>query len=382
MNKNRLQKLHSFGQSIWLDFIHRGILASGELEEMIEKYSLSGMTSNPSIFEKAISDSSDYDEAIGALAEEGKSVAEIYEALTVADVQHAADYFAPIYEQTEGGDGFVSLEVSPHLAHDTAGTVAEAKRLWQALDRPNVMIKVPATVEGLSAIQQLTRAGINVNVTLLFGLPRYEKVIAAYNTGLAEREAAGEPVTQIASIASFFLSRIDVLVDPLLEKLMVGSERNPTASLARQVHGQTAVASARKAYQIYQKVIASEHFVQLLNQGARPQRLLWASTSTKNPAYSDVKYVEALIGANTVNTLPIKTLDAYLDHGEPALRLDTKINEATAVLQGLAELGIDLDEITAQLEAEGVQKFSTAYDNLLDTLAEKRQAASAAPVAS
>lgn len=379
MNENRLQKVHNFGQSIWLDFIHRGIIESGELQEMIDKYSLTGITSNPAIFEKAIVDSAAYDEAIRTLAREGKSAADIYESLAVADVQHAADFFTPIYERTAGGDGFVSLEVSPYLAHDTVGTVAEARRLWQALDRPNVMIKVPATAEGLPAIHQLTSEGINVNVTLLFGLPRYEKVFAAYIAGVEERKAAGKPVGKIASIASFFLSRIDGLVDPLLERLMPGDAQNPTASLARNIHGKTAVASAKKAYRIYQKIIASEHFVQLANQGARPQRLLWASTSTKNPAYSDVKYVEALIGANTVNTLPVKTLDAYLDHGRPALRLDTEIAEATAVLDGLAELGIDLDEITDQLEAEGVQKFSTAYDKVLEAL-EKKRAAVAAPV--
>ncbi|MEJ2747116.1 MAG: transaldolase [Anaerolineae bacterium] len=379
MNKNPLVKLHDFGQSIWLDFIRREMLDSGELQEMIESDSLRGITSNPAIFEKVIDGSTDYDEAIQTLAQEGKSAAEIYQTLTVSDVQHAADLFAPVYRQTRGGDGFVSLEVSPRLAHDPEGTIAEARRLWQAVDRNNVMIKVPGTLEGLPAIQQLISEGINVNVTLLFSLSRYHEVFAAYMAGLEARAAKGKPLDTVASVASFFLSRIDVLVDPMLEKLMRGDKRNPTAALARRLHGQTAIASAKKAYQIYQKITASDHFCQLENQSARPQRLLWASTSTKNPDYSDVKYVEALIGKNTVNTLPLKTLHAYRDHGRPALRLETNLDEATAVLDGLAELGIDLDEVTDQLEREGVQKFIKPFDKLMDTLEKKRQAALAEP---
>ncbi len=380
MNENPLLKLHDFGQSIWLDFIRRSMVQSGELQEMIGVAGLRGVTSNPSIFEKAIDGSADYDEAIRTLALEGKSAAEIYQTLTIKDVQQAADLFAPIYHQAKGRDGFVSLEVSPHLAYDTAGTVAEARRLWLAVDRSNVMIKVPATREGLPAIQQLIGEGINVNVTLLFGLPRYHKVFAAYMAGLQARVAAGKPLDTVASVASFFLSRIDVLVDPLLETLMRGDDRNSTAALARRLHGQTAVASAKKAYQIYQKIIASSHFSHLANQGARPQRLLWASTSTKNPVYSDLKYVEALIGPDTVNTLPLETLHAYRDHGRPAFRLDADVDEATAVLDGLAELGINLDEITERLEAEGVQKFIKSFNRLMNTLEKKRQAALAKPV--
>jgi transaldolase len=379
MRKNPLMKLNDFGQSIWLDFIRRGMLRSGELQKMIDSDGLRGVTSNPAIFEKAIDGSTDYDEAIRTLALAGKNAADIYQMLTIEDVQRAADLFAPVFRQTQGRDGFVSLEVSPHLAHDTAGTIAEARHLWQAVDRKNVMIKVPGTQEGLPAIQQLISEGINVNVTLLFSLTRYHKVFAAYMAGLAARAAAGHSLDKVSSVASFFLSRIDVLVDPMLEKLMRGSDRNPTAKLARRLHGQVAIASAKKAYQIYQKMTDSSRFCTLENQGARLQRLLWASTSTKNPTYSDVKYVEALIGKDTVNTLPLETLHAYRDHGRPAYRLESDLNEATAVLDGLAELGIDLNEITTQLEAEGVQKFIKPFDKLMDTLEKKRQAALAEP---
>ncbi len=375
MNENPLNKLHEFGQSIWLDFISREMLDSGELQEMIASDGLRGVTSNPAIFEKAIDGSEDYDDDIRRLAQDGKSAAEIYQTLAVADVQRAADLFAPFYRQTKRQDGFVSLEVSPHLARDTDGTIAEAHRLWQAVDRPNVMIKVPGTQEGLPAIQQLISDGININVTLLFSLPRYHEVFAAYMAGLEARAAASQPLDTVASVASFFLSRIDVLVDPMLAELMHGSDRNPTAILARRLHGQVAIASAKKAYQIYQKIIASDHFCRLRNLGARPQRLLWASTSTKNPTYSDIKYVQALIGSETVNTIPLETLNAYRDHGQPAYRLQTDLDKATAVLDGLAELGIDLDEVTDQLEQEGIQKFIQPFDKLINTLEQKRQGA-------
>jgi transaldolase/glucose-6-phosphate isomerase len=380
MEDNPLLELQDFGQSIWLDFIRRGMLDSGELLDLIRMDGLRGVTSNPAIFEKAIDGSADYDEAIRALALEGKSAAEIYETLVLADVQRAADLFAPVYEQTKKRDGFVSLEVSPHLAYDTVGTVAEARRLWSAVDRRNVMIKVPATKAGLPAIQQLISEGINVNVTLLFGLPRYREVIAAYMAGIEERDAAGRPLDTVASVASFFLSRIDVRVDPLLEQLMKGDGRNPTVALANRLHGQTAVACAKKAYQIYQKAIATDHFCTLANKGVHSQRLLWASTSTKNPDYSDVKYVQALIGPDTVNTLPLETLNAYRDHGQPANSLSAGMDEATAVLDGLAELGIDLSKITDQLEKEGVQKFIKPFDRLINTLERKRQAALTMPV--
>jgi transaldolase/glucose-6-phosphate isomerase len=378
MRDNPLLKLNSFGQSIWLDFLRRGMITSGELQQLIEEDGLRGMTSNPSIFEKAIAGSHDYDDAIRALALEGKSIEEMYQTLTVEDVQQAADLFRPIYDQTQGGDGFVSLEVSPHLAHDTDGTIAEARRLWDALDRPNVFIKVPATQEGVPAIQQLISEGINVNVTLLFGLPRYRKVAEAYIAGLEARAEQGKPVQRVASVASFFLSRIDVLVDPMLEKVMQAG--GPKAKTAESLHGQVAIASAKVAYQMYQEIFDSERFLELADQGARTQRLLWASTSTKNPAYSDVKYVEALIGPDTVNTVPLETLNAYRDHGQPALRLEEHVPEAYEVLDHLPQVDVDLGEATQQLEDEGVEKFNKPFDKLMATLEEERAAALKEPL--
>jgi transaldolase/glucose-6-phosphate isomerase len=378
MHENPLIKLQNYGQSIWLDFIRRSMLASGELQRLIEKDGLRGMTSNPSIFEKAIAGSHDYDDAVRALALEGKNAHIIYQTLAVEDVQRAADLFRPVYEATNGHDGFVSLEVSPHLAHDTRDTIAEAKRLWSAVGRPNVMIKVPATKSGLPAIRQLITDGVNVNVTLLFSLVRYREVAEAFITGLEARAAQDMPLQHLASVASFFLSRIDVLVDPMLEKNM--GQEGPSADLAASLHGQVATASARVAYQIFQDTFGSERFRRLAGQGARPQRLLWASTSTKNPAYSDVKYVEALIGPQTVNTVPIETLNAYRDHGDPAPRLEEDGRHALKVLQGLPELGINLNQVTQQLEEEGVQKFIKPYDRLMQTLEKERKAALEEPV--
>ncbi|MCZ7570092.1 MAG: bifunctional transaldolase/phosoglucose isomerase [Ardenticatenaceae bacterium] len=378
MEENPLLKLQTFGQSIWLDTIRRGMLVTGELAQLIEEDGLRGVTVNPSILEKAISGSHDYDQTVRVLALDNKKEADIYEALGVEDVQRAADLFRPMYERTEGQHGFVSLEVAPALAHDTAGTIAEARRFWAELDRPNVMIKVPATREGLPAIQQLTAEGINVNVTLLFGLPRYREVAEAYLTGLEARGAQGKPLDRVASVASFFLSRIDVLVDPKLEKVIQTGGRK--GEIAASLHGQVAIASARVAYQIYQELFAGERFRGLAARGARAQRLLWASTSTKNPAYSDVKYVEALIGLDTVNTLPLETLNAYRDHGNPAPRLEEGLPAAQRVLQRLPEVGIDLNAVTQQLEDEGVHKFAVSYDRLMDTLKVKRAAALKEPL--
>jgi transaldolase len=348
------------------------MLSSDELRQLIEAEGLGGVTSNPAIFEKVIDHSHDYDEAIRALALDGTSVEEIYQALTVTDIQQAADLFRPVYEQMAGRDGFVSLEVSPHLAHDAIGTSAEARRLWAAVDRPNVMIKVPATREGLPAIQQLISEGINVNITLLFSLPRYRQVAEAYLAGLEARAGRGQPLARVASVASFFLSRIDVLVDPILQQKMQTGGRE--AKIAATLYGQVAIASAKLAYQIYKDIFKGERFHKLAVQGAGPQRLLWASTSTKNPAYPDVKYVEPLIGPETINTMPFETLNAYRDHGHPAARLEEKVAEAYAVLDKLSEVGIDLEQVTQQLEDEGVQKFIQPFDRLLDTLEKERMA--------
>ncbi len=368
MKNNPLKQLGTLGQSIWLDYIRRDLISGGRLARMIEEDGLRGMTSNPAIFERAISDSHDYDADIKSMLLAGKDAGAIYENISQRDVQSAADAFRPLYDSTDGRDGFVSLEVNPHLAHDTAGTLAEAHRLWAALDRPNVFIKVPATQQGLPAIRQLISEGISVNVTLLFGLSRYRQAAEAYIGGIEERVARGEPVKHIASVASFFVSRIDTHVDTLLENLVALGGKN--AVIAGQLRGESAIASAKMAYQTYKEIFNSERFGKLLAHDARAQRLLWASTGTKNPAYSDIKYIENLIGADTVNTAPPETLDAYRNHGEPKARLEQDVNAAYRVLEQLAELGISVDNVSRQLEEEGVEKFNKPFDKLLDTLAQ------------
>jgi len=369
MKNNPLKQLETLGQSIWLDYIRRDLIASGNLRHLIEEDGLQGMTSNPSIFEKAIADSHDYDKDIRAMALKGKGYNEIYEALSQRDVQSAADEFRPLYDRTDGKAGYVSLEVNPHLANNTNGTIQEARRLWGDLNRPNVFIKVPATANGLPAIQQLVSEGINVNVTLLFGLPRYRQVVEAYIAGIEARTTQGKAVKHVASVASFFLSRIDALVDPLLEKLI--AQGGKEADLAKKVRGQVASASAKMAYQIYKEIFGSNRFKKLAAQGARVQRLLWASTGTKNPDYSDVKYIETLIGPDTVNTVPLETLDAYRDHGVPKASLEKDVADAARVLKRLPELGISIDEVTQQLEDEGVTKFNKPFDKLMETLAQR-----------
>ncbi|MFA4903723.1 MAG: transaldolase [Desulfobaccales bacterium] len=373
MKENPLVKLGTFGQSIWLDYIRRQMIDSGELKKFVDEDGLKGVTSNPAIFEKAIAGSEDYNADIRKMAQAGKSIQEIYQTVTVADVGQGADVFRSVYDRVDGKDGFVSLEVNPHLAHDTQGTIAEARRLWQALNRPNVLIKVPATKEGLPAIQELISEGINVNVTLLFGLPRYQEVAEAYISGMEARVAQGQPTNRLASVASFFLSRIDVLLDPQLEKIAAAGGAKATG--AKDLVGQIAIASAKIAYTLYQEIFGSERFKKLAAQGARPQRLLWASTSTKNPAYPDLKYVEPLIGEETVNTLPLETLEAYRDHGNPASRLTEEVPRSASFLQRLPELGLDLNQATQQLEDEGVDKFNKPFDSLMKTLEAKRQKA-------
>ena len=366
MKESPLRKLHALGQSIWLDYIRRDLMSSGDLRRLIAQDELRGITSNPAIFEKSITGSHDYDEDIRSMALQGKGIMAIYEAVSQDDVQRAADEFRIVYDSTDAADGYVSLEVNPHLAHDTHGTVEDARRLWAALNRPNVLIKVPATSEGLSAIRQLTREGINVNVTLLFGLPRYRQVVEAYIAGLEDRAAQGEPLRHVASVASFFVSRIDQFVDPLLEKCI--AQGGELAESANKVRGQVAIASAKGAYQIYREIFGGDRFGSLANKNARPQRPLWASTSTKNPDYADIKYVEALIGADTVNTVPVETLDAYRDHGDPKARIEDDVEEASLLLARLPQLGISIDDVARQLEKEGIEKFTAPFDKLLATL--------------
>src|SRR5512138_2800254 len=372
MKRNPLVELENLGQSIWMDFIRRGMISSGELRKLIEEDGVSGVTSNPSIFEKAIGESGDYDEAIRALTTQGKNADQVYQTLTVEDIQMVADLLRPTYAATRGRDGFVSLEVSPKLAYDTDGTIAEAHKLWSLVERPNVMIKVPATQPGLAAIQQLTGDGLNINITLLFGLPRYREVANAYLAGLEALEAKGADLRQVTSVASFFLSRIDVLLDPTLEQKMLAG--GPKADTAARLHGQVAIASAKVAYEIYKEIFNSERFKKLAEKGAHTQWLLWASTSTKNPAYRDTKYVEPLIGPNTINTVPIETLSAYRDHGHPMQSLDQNGSEAHQILRDLSLIGMDLDAATQQLEDEGVEKFVSALDQLMASLKQKQEA--------
>ena len=363
---NPLRQLAALGQSVYLDEISRHMLRSGDLKRLIRDDGLHGVTSNPAIFEKAIAGSDDYDEAIADLAQEGRAPEAVFEALAIEDIQDAADLFAEVHHSSDGNHGYVSLEVSPRLAHDTDATIEEARRLWSALARPNVFIKVPGTAAGLPAIRRLTAEGINVNVTLLFGLPRYQAVADAYLAGLDDRLAAGEPLHHVASVASFFLSRIDVAIDPTLDALARAG--GAAAGQAEALRGKAAIASAKRAFVIYNDRFGGERFAALAAHGARPQWLLWASTGVKDERYPATMYVEPLIGAHTITTLPRETLDAYRRHGDPKPRLADELEQAARRLRALADLGIDLDAVTQQLEDEGVDKFVKPFDALLDTV--------------
>jgi len=362
MASNKVKQIHDFGQSIWLDFIDRKIINTGELKKLVEEDGVRGVTSNPAIFEKAISSSSDYDADISELSKGDKTNEEIFFGLAVSDIKLACDLLRPVYdEEVVGADGYVSLEVSPFLALDTDGTIKQALELWKAVDKENVMIKIPGTEPGLPAIQKAIAEGLNINVTLLFGLDRYEAVTEAYISGLEERAAKGLPVDKIASVASFFLSRIDVLVDPLLDEKGLGD-----------LKGEVAIASAKKAYEIYKRVFSTERWKKLADKGAVPQRLLWASTSSKNPAFKDTKYVEALIGPDTVDTIPLETLEAYRDHGDPASRLEDDLDTATEILEKIKAAGIDIDAVTKQLEDEGIDKFNKPFEKLLQAIEDQK----------
>jgi transaldolase len=358
---NPLRRLwEELGQAVWLDFIERSLLTTGRLARLVAEDGVRGVTSNPSIFQNAIEGSDSYDDAVTDLLAGGGelSTTDVYEALAIADIQAAADVLRLLWEESGGSDGFVSLEVSPHLARDTEGTVEEARRLWTTVARPNLMIKVPATEEGIPAIQQLIADGINVNATLIFSLDHYENVAGAYLRGL---EMCAEP-SAVASVASFFISRVDSKVDAALDAI-----GTPEALALR---GKTAVANAKLAYRRFEELFRGEAFSRLAEAGARVQRPLWASTSTKNPAYPDVIYVEELIGADTVNTLPVATLDAYRDHGDPHASLCSDVAEADAHFARVSEQGIDLEAVTETLQIEGVAAFARSFDQLLAALEE------------
>ncbi len=365
-----LPQLAQLGQSVWLDFIHRRMLNDGELKALIEQKGVRGVTSNPTIFEQAIGSGDTYDEAITKLAARGLGASEIFEAIAVEDIRAACDLFAPIYEMSNGNDGFVSIEVSPRLARDTGGTLAEAERLWKAVGKPNVLIKIPGTREGLPAITRAIAQGINVNITLLFAVGRYEQVIDAYLDGIEQRLAAGGTVDRVRSVASFFVSRVDTEVDKRLEKLIAAG--GPAAEKAKSLLGTAAVANAKLAYQTYVQRFEAPRYRHLMSHGVAVQRPLWASTGTKNPKYSDTMYVDTLIGPDTINTMPPATLNAFADHGVARRTIDEKLDEARAHLAALAELGIGLDEVTDLLEVEGVKKFADSFDSLLKAVESKK----------
>ncbi len=357
---NKVKNIHDLGQSIWLDFFDRELMDSGKLQQMIDEDGLRGITSNPSIFEKAVSSSSDYDDDIKKLSGEGKSNEEIFFGFATKDIRRATEILKPVYEEAKGTDGFVSLEVSPHLANDTEGTIKQARELWKSVDSKNVMIKIPGTKKGLPAIRQCISEGININVTLLFGIPRYLEVTEAYISGLEDRLKNNEPIDHVASVASFFLSRIDVMLDPVLKEKQLDD-----------MVGEVAIASAKMAYENFKQVFFGDRFRKLEKLGAKKQKVLWASTSTKDPSFSDVKYVEALIGPDTINTLPMETIDAFRDHGKVQDHLENNLVKAKQVLEKLKENDIDIDEVTQKLEEEGVEKFNKAYDSLINAIESK-----------
>lgn len=379
---NPLRSLSESGQSVWLDYIQRKLLATGELERLVEEDGVTGVTSNPAIFEKAVADSDDYDDVTARMGREGSADPKaVYEAIAMRDIREAADVLQSVYRETGRRDGYVSLEVSPHLAHDTEGTVAEARRLWNSVSRDNLLIKVPGTPEGVPAIERLIGEGISVNVTLLFAREAYEQVAQAYLRGLAKAAADGLDLGRIASVASFFISRIDTLADQMVEARLEAADEAGKERL-RALMGKVAVANAKLTYKRYKEIMQGEGWQALAGRGARPQRLLWASTSTKNPGYRDVLYVEELVGEDTVNTVPPATLDAFRDHGKVRKSLDEDVEGASETMAALERAGVSMQEVTDQLLEDGVRLFSEAFDKLLATIEEEcRKAADTGPSA-
>jgi transaldolase len=374
MSVNPLRRLAELGQSVWYDYIRRDIYQGPTLRRLIEDDGLRGMTSNPTIFEKAITETELYDEDMRRLAAKGASPAAIFEALAVDVVRRAAETFQPVYERTGGDDGFVSIEVSPQVASDTEGSVAEARRLWAACDRPNVMVKIPATNEGVLAIRQCLSEGININITLLFSVLRYREVMEAYLGAMEDRLAAGRPVDRIRSVASFFVSRVDTNADKKFDAIAKDVTRSDAVrQVARKLRGKVAVANARVAYEAFEEVFHGSRFEGLKGRGVALQRPLWASTSTKDPAYPDLYYVEALVAPDSVDTMPPETFEAYRDHGDPKVRIHEDLPAAHSVFQELAELKIDEHSISRELEVEGASKFSDSYDRVLKAIERKEE---------
>jgi len=375
MNPNPLKRLNELGQSVWYDYIRRDIYTTDKLSILIREDGLSGMTSNPTIFQKAIAETDLYDEDIRRFAAAGSSVSQVFDRLAVDDVCHAADVFRPVYEQARGNDGFVSIEVGPKLAHDTEGTIAEARRLWKECDRPNVMVKIPGTAEGVPAIRRCLAEGININITLLFSVARYREVMEAFLSAMEERVASKKDVAKIRSVASFFVSRVDTNADKKLDAVAKNTAASESVrSRARALRGKLAIANARLAYQAYEEVFGGGRFKALKAAGVATQRPLWASTSTKDPAYPELYYVEALIAPDTVDTMPPETFDAYRDHGDPKVRIHDDLSGARDAFKGLGEVSVDEKQIFRELEDEGVKKFSDSYDSLLKALEQKEKA--------
>jgi transaldolase len=364
MASNRLQELHDAGQSIWLDSIDRRILHDGELDRRVRDDALTGMTSNPTIFQKALASSNAYDEQIIAAEDEGLTSWQLFELLETTDVRDACDAFAGVYSSTRGADGYVSIEISPGVSHNADAAIEEARRLWKTVDRPNVMVKVPGTAEGAVAVRRLIAEGINVNITLLFAIEAHERVIEAYLAGLEDRIKAHQPIDGLASVASFFVSRVDTEIDKRLDALIaraLGSEKERLQTLK----GRAAIANAKLAYRLFRQKFSGPRWEALAKQGARVQRPLWASTSTKNPAYRDVMYVEELIGPDTVDTMPPATIEAFEDHGVVARTVDKKVPVSEALLKEIEALGISMREVTAKLLVDGIDSFQKSFDELI-----------------
>jgi len=374
MPENPLLELRRAGQSVWLDSIDRTLLSSGKLAQLVARGEVQGVTSNPTIFQKAIETCAEYDATIRALSQSGRDTIAIYDEIAAQDIREAADILRPVYEAAQGGDGYVSIEVSPTLAHDVDGTVAEAQRLFASVDRPNVMIKVPGTAAGVEALTQLIAAGVNVNSTLLFSPQNYEQVARAYVAGLERLAARGMALERVASVASFFVSRVDTAVDRLLEGLLREAREPTRQAQLRSLLGQAAIANAKVAYQRFKRIFSEPRFLALKEAGARVQRPLWASTSTKNPAYRDVMYVEELIGPDTVNTMPPATLEAFRDHGRVRLSLEENVERAYQVFEQLSALNVDMERVYAELQAAGIQAFADSFAGLLACIRDRQAA--------